>query len=121
MWNKQENREKRHNKDKLYDHRINKHHIVWKQHKEEYNVFIEENIKTLRKDVHDAIHKLFTTADGPINEPHKQIEHLYNWLYKDIMSDEARELVEALLALWDRFYIEKLKKWKNQKKTNERN
>ena len=83
-----------------------RHHIIGKSLHQEFKVHLPENVLTMNKCRHNALHALF----GMLLEPREQLREL-KCLYDTILSDHAKELLDELLSLdKDEFYIKKIVK-----------
>lgn len=85
--------------------RTNRHHLIWKSLKEEYNVFVPENVLRMNVRRHDALHALF----GVLLTPKEQLMELRS-IYDTILSDTAKQLFDELLSLNDDLYIDDVRK-----------
>ena len=89
----------------------NKHHLVQKIEKKKFNISMKENIIMLNMFKHRALHALFLN----LTTPKEQFAFMWE-LCKNILSKEAKELLQVFLDLDDHdFYIEWLRKWKKKK------
>lgn len=85
--------------------RTNRHHLIGKSLKDEYNVFIPENVIRMNVHRHEALHNLFWA----LLTPKEQLMELRK-TYDTILSDTAKQLFDELLNLNDDIYIDKANK-----------
>jgi len=110
MWKWKNNKNK---KEKVKENkRENNHHLVQKIEKKKFNISMPENIHRMNEFRHRALHALFLNLTTP-----KQQFEFMSELCKNILSDEAKELLQNFLDLDDYdFYIQWLRKWKKKTK-----
>lgn len=70
---------------------LNKHHMIWKQHRYLYNISDTRNIVRIDVIRHVALHNLFHT----LNTPHEQFEYI-TWLRRPIQSKIIKELTDEI-------------------------
>ena len=84
----------------------NIHHLIGRQHKNEFRIYDERNKVIIDVAKHNWLHNLFY----PLNAPKSQFEYI-NWLRRPIQSEIIKELVDIINATpSDKWYAEGLLK-----------
>lgn len=93
----------------MKEHRQNRHHLIWKSLKDEYNVHEDCNKITMDECRHNALHALF----GVLLTPKEQQMEL-SCIFDTVVSEKVKEIYATLNAMSDaEFYNPKVLKRKS--------